>query len=135
MSGNVHVALGKSVQRDGKLVHEFNIEDIGCEAALKQFLWVFGCMVQQSVSEKQIKILLTIKSASIIQFVKFVKSDFFRLWKGTWMLDLDILDVSSLPCQRQRPGHWSGFCLGDGFNTSHYIDSITFGDLLMSLKS
>lgn len=29
MSGNIHVALGKSVQRDGKLVHEFNIEDIG----------------------------------------------------------------------------------------------------------
>jgi len=55
VSGNVHVALGKSVQRDGKLVHEFNIEDIGCETALKQFLWVFGCMVQQNVSEKQIK--------------------------------------------------------------------------------
>ena len=29
VSGNIHVALGKSVQRDGKLVHEFNIEDIG----------------------------------------------------------------------------------------------------------
>lgn len=29
VSGNVHVALGKSVRRDGKLVHEFNIEDIG----------------------------------------------------------------------------------------------------------
>jgi len=29
VSGNIHVALGRSVQRDGKLVHEFNIEDIG----------------------------------------------------------------------------------------------------------
>ncbi|CAE7209631.1 ergic3 [Symbiodinium sp. CCMP2592] len=29
VSGNIHVALGKSVRRDGKLVHEFNIEDIG----------------------------------------------------------------------------------------------------------
>mmetsp|Transcript_14286 Transcript_14286/g.32542 ORF Transcript_14286/g.32542 Transcript_14286/m.32542 type:complete len:372 (-) Transcript_14286:7-1122(-) len=29
VSGNIHVALGKSVKRDGKLVHEFNIEDIG----------------------------------------------------------------------------------------------------------
>lgn len=35
-------------------------------------------------------------------------------------------------CQRlERPGNWPGFCLGDGFNTSHYIDSITFGDLVM----
>ena len=39
-------------------------------------------------------------------------------------------------CQRlERPGNWPGFCLGDGFNTSHYIDSITFGDLVMSLES
>lgn len=34
VSGNIHVALGKSVQRDGKLVHEFNIEDIGCSVAV-----------------------------------------------------------------------------------------------------
>ena len=33
VSGNIHVALGKSVRRDGKLVHEFNIEDIGNLAA------------------------------------------------------------------------------------------------------
>ena len=33
VSGNIHVALGKSVRRDGKLVHEFNIEDIGKLAA------------------------------------------------------------------------------------------------------
>eukprot|EP00440_Ansanella_granifera_P061898 gb/GFBE01067109.1/.p1 GENE.gb/GFBE01067109.1/~~gb/GFBE01067109.1/.p1 ORF type:complete len:373 (+),score=81.66 gb/GFBE01067109.1/:1-1119(+) len=29
VGGNVHVALGKSVERDGKLVHEFNMNDIG----------------------------------------------------------------------------------------------------------
>lgn len=52
VSGNVHVALGKSVERNGKLVHEFNMEDVS-----------------------------------------------------------------------------------DGFNTSHYIDSITFGDYVPHLKS
>ena len=39
VSGNIHVALGKSVRRDGKLVHEFNIEDIGDSVTHKFQSW------------------------------------------------------------------------------------------------
>ena len=55
------------------------------------------------------------------------------------MLHLYILDCffiarvvsSSAVNDSNGQGNWPGFCLGDGFNTSHYIDSITFGDLVM----
>ncbi len=52
VSGNIHVALGRSVHRDGKLVHEFNIEDIGTSAGIHLFVTRWRWWAGRKISDE-----------------------------------------------------------------------------------